>query len=207
MAKKRSLTPAVRRKNAMVSLTDGIKALSLNSGVRPRSPELCPWTEGCRSGANGTEGKACERGVACRRINRLQSLWEAGYHDLKHIKPHHAPLVEQLVQARMIIAYCDHILNTRGFFSADRYGNEVLSTAFALRNRERNAFIKLHSELLLTPKTVLEAGGELEPASFGAMLDEADVIEVDFNGEEAETAHESDQDGSADSGAPETVSG
>lgn len=181
----------------------------MNKGVRPRSPELCPWTEGCRSGEHRDTEKACVLGVPCKRINRLQRMWESDYNGLKHIKPWHVPLVEQAVQARMIIAYCDHILNGRGFFSKDRYGNEILSTAFVLRNRYTNTLIKLHKELLLTPKSSLEAQGQLEaPKSFSALLDEAEVIdaEVEANGKAEETA-ESYQDGPADGGTPETVSG
>ena len=109
--------------------------MTLNRGIRPRTPEMCPWADECRSGEKTGEPKACERGVTCRRLGRLQARWERDYCDLGHIKAVHAPLVEQAVQARMVIAYCDKILNLQGFMTQDRYGTDKLHPAFAVRNR------------------------------------------------------------------------
>ena len=173
---------------------------------------MCPWSEDCRSGERAGEAKACERGVTCRRLGRLQAEWERAYCDLTHLKPVHAPLVEQAVQARMVIAYCDRILNLQGFTSEDRYGSAKMHPAFDVRNRYVTSLLKLHKELMLTPKAVLEAGGRLEvpQLSFGEMVaeaEDAEVIDAGYDEQAADDAQgRADQDAAADAGAAEAVS-
>jgi hypothetical protein len=130
-----------------------------NRGVFPRNAEECPFAKECRA-------RRC-RATKCRRIAQRRDAIESAYRELPHYHPAYEPVIQELAQAKLIIACLDHQINEKGMTQADE-GDRLVATRLLRERRQWVTLVaKMHGELC--PRHTAEQAADEPMGLFEAM--------------------------------------
>ena len=164
------LTPLERQQRLRARLDSGVNIV--RQGILPLTSDVCPWGGSCKS-------KRCDKGRRCIKIPRLRRKLEAAYHALPGVEPCHDPLVRQVVQAQLLLAYIDGQIAQRGVtYTRPSDGRTGVMGLLAERRRWVKLLLELHESLGLSPRSAARVK-QKEPMGLDEVLARAEVIEAE----------------------------